>query len=456
MTVTVMKEDKKIFTWLLTIIGVSFILPEYIAPLFVFFFYIPFLRHFKKTGRNAKIGNLGKAFMAYMCYMIMSGIWSGTHLFSSLIGLLWMGCFLFYIESANIINTKDKLKNAIFALNISSGVIGIIATLEFATYNLTKYVDGFNFTISNPLYYQLNDWVFSLFPFEIINSQYPSRAAATFDNPLILATFLIITTPFCAFSSVYFKHSKHRKLSRVCFAFSLLGILCTESRGAYIAIALSIVTLLISSRKIFKKLLPFMFVLAIGIPLTIALRYKNNSSGNEFLASNNNRLAIWRVCADLFTEHPIIGMGAGTENIHQEIIQRIGINRSHAHNLFLEIATEGGIIGVVLVIAIIVVFAKNLFKLFYLKNNAYRPYAVLYTSSIIGFITMSLYEHTLQSPKEMMVFFLFLGFAEATLRMAEGTIQLSADEVNMFEDFSAQDYITDDEEEQQEKELITK
>ena len=455
MTVTVMKEDKKIFTWLLTIIGVSFILQEYIAPLFVFFFYIPFLRHFKKTGRNAKIGNLGKAFMAYMCYMIMSGIWSGTHLFSSLIGLLWMGCFLFYIESANIINTKDKLKNAIFALNISSGVIGIIATLEFATYNLTKYVDGFNFTISNPLYYQLNDWVFSLFPFEIINSQYPSRAAATFDNPLILATFLIITTPFCAFSSVYFKHSKHRKLSRVCFAFSLLGILCTESRGAYIAIALSIVTLLISSRKIFKKLLPFMFVLAIGIPLTISLRYKNNSSGNEFLASNNNRLAIWRVCADLFTEHPIIGMGAGTENIHQEIIQRIGINRSHAHNLFLEIATEGGIIGVVLVIAIIVVFAKNLFKLFYLKNNAYRPYAVLYTSSIIGFITMSLYEHTLQSPKEMMVFFLFLGFAEATLRMAEGTIQLSADEVNMFEDFSAQDYITD-EEEQQEKELITK
>lgn len=455
MTVTVMKEDKKIFTWLLTIIGVSFILPEYIAPLFVFFFYIPFLRHFKKTGRNAKIGNLGKAFMAYMCYMIVSGIWSGTHLLSSLIGLLWMGCFLFYIESANIINTKDKLKNAIFALNISSGVIGIIATLEFATYNLTKYVDGFNFTISNPLYYQLNDWVFSLFPFEIINSQYPSRSAATFDNPLILATFLIITTPFCAFSSVYFKHSKHRKLSRVCFAFSLLGILCTESRGAYIAIALSIATLLISSRKIFKKLLPFMFVLAIGIPLTIALRYKNNSSGNEFLASNNNRLAIWRVCADLFTEHPIIGMGAGTENIHQEIIQRIGINRSHAHNLFLEIATEGGIIGVILVIAIIVVFAKNLFKLFYLKNNAYRPYAVLYTSSIIGFITMSLYEHTLQSPKEMMIFFLFLGFAEATLRMAEGTIQLSADEVNMFEDFSAQDYITD-EEEQQEKELITK
>lgn len=452
MTVTVAQDDKKIFRQLLAITGISFILPEYIAPLFVFFFYIPFLIHFKKTGRNAKIGQLGKAFMAYMCYMIISGIWSKTHILSALIGLLWMGCFLFYIETANLINTKEKLKDAISALNISSGAIGLIATLEFATYNLTKYIDSFNFTISNPLYYKFNDWVFSLFPFEIINSPYPSRAAATFDNPLILATFLIITTPFCAFSSVYFKHSQNRKASRICFAFSLIGILCTESRGAYIAIALSLVTLLISNKKIFRKLLPFMFVLAVGIPLTIALRYKNNSSGNEFLASNNNRLAIWQVCVDLFKEHPILGLGAGTENIHQEIIARIDINRTHAHNLFLEIATEGGIIGIAFALAIIIVFAKNLFKLFYLKNNAYRPYAVLYTSSIIGFITMSLYEHTLQSPKEMMVFFILLGFAEATLRMAEGNIQLPPDEKNMFEDFTELDYITDEEE----KELVTK
>ncbi len=453
MTVTVVNNDKKIFSRLLGIIGISFILPEYIAPFFVFFFYIPFLFHFKKTGRNAKIGNLGKAFMAYMSYMIISGIWSKTHILSSLIGLLWMGCFLFYIEIANTVNTKDKLKNAISALNISSGVIGLVAVLEFVTYNLTKYLDGFNFTISNPLYYNLNDWIFGLFPFEIINSPYPSRAAATFDNPLILATFLIITTPFCAFSSVYFKQSKHRKLSRVCFAFSLLGILCTESRGAYIAIALSLITLLISNKKIFKKLLPFMFVLAVGIPLTIALRYKNNSSGNEFLASNNNRFAIWQVCTKLFKEHWFVGMGAGTENIHQEIIARIGINRTHAHNLFLEIATEGGIVGIILAAVIVIVFAKNLFKLFYLKNNAYRPYAVLYTSAIIGFITMSLYEHTLQSPKEMMIFFTLLGFTEATLRMAEGNIQLSPDEENIFEEFTEEDYITDEDEE---KELIAK
>lgn len=439
------KSDKSLFGILLAIIGVSFTLPEYIAPLFVFFFYIPFLIHFKKTGRNAKIGTLGKAYMGYMGYMIISGIWSNTHILSSLIGLLWMGCFLAYLEIANMVNQKEKLKNAITALNISSGIIGIIAILEFVTYNLSKYTDWFNFTVANPLYYEFNDKIFNLFPFEIVNYPYASRASATFDNPLILATFLAITIPFCAFSSIFFKHSRNRKISRFCLIFSLVGILCTESRGAYIAIALSLFTLLVSNKRIFKNLLPFIFVLAIGIPLTISLRYANSANGNEFLASNSNRIAIWGVCANLFRENWLIGLGAGTENIHQELISQLGINRSHAHNLFLEIATEGGIIGVILAGIAIGYTARNLVKLFYLKNNAYRPYAVLYTSSFIGFIVMSLYEFTLQSPKELMVFFILLGFIEATYRMASNKIQLAPDEAGSFEEFSFSDYINEEE-----------
>ena len=439
-------SDKRLFAVLLGIIGFSFILPEYIAPLFVFVFYIFFLVHFKKTGRNAKIGSLGKSFMAFTGYMVISGIWSNTHILSSLIGLLWMGCFLAFIEVANTVNKKEKLKNAITALNIASGIIGAIAVLEFVTYNLSVHTDWWSFRVANPLFYEFNDKIFSLFPIEIVNYPYESRASATFDNPLILATFLVITTPFCAFSSIFFKHSHNRKISRLCLIFSLGGLLCTESRGAYIAIALSIFTLLVSNKKIFKKLLPFIFVLAIGIPLTIALRYKNAPGGNEFLASNNNRIAIWKVCADLFCENPIIGLGAGTENIHQEIINQLGINRTHAHNLFLEIATEGGIIGVILAGITIYFTIRNIVKLFYLKNNAYRPYAVLYTSSFVGFLVMSLYEFTLQSPKELMIFFILLGFIEATYRMAKGTIQLAPDESGSFEEFSAQDYINDKEE----------
>lgn len=438
------KTDKKLFLGLLVMLGASCVFPEYIAPLFVFGLYIAFLSHFKKTNRNAKIGNLGKAFMVYMCFMIISAIWSNTHLLSALIGLLWMGCFLSYIEVANIVNTKDKLKDAITALNISSGIIGFIGILEFLTYNISRHAH-INFIVPNPLYYKFNDYVFSLFSFDIVNNVYPSRANSTFDNPLILATFLIVTIPFCAFGSIFFKHSKNRKISRVCFICSLGGLICTESRGAYIAIGLSIITMLISNKKIFKKLIPFVFALAIAIPITLVIRNINSPIG-DLLGSRNQRMSIWIECINIFKSHPIVGLGAGTENIHQILIEKLNVDRSHAHNLFLQVLVESGIIGTLMVATIVGIIIKNVISLFKLKNGLYRPYAILYTASMVGFIMISLFEHTLQSPKEMMVFFILLGFIEATRRMANNQIQLADDEQISYQEISDDDYITDKEE----------
>ena len=445
------QTDRKLFAMLLITLGVSFVFPEYIAPLFVFFLYIYFIIHMKKTGRNAKLGELGKVSIAYMCYMVISGIWSHTHILSSLIGLLWMGCFLGYIMVANTINTNKKLKNAITAINISSGLTGLIGIAEFVTYNLTHHTKWFNFIIANPLYYQFNDKVFSLFPFDIVNNVFPSRAAATFDNPLILATFLVMTTPFCAFGTVYFKRSIHRTISAACLISTLGGLFCTESRGAYIAVALTIITLLVSNKKIFKKMVGFIVILAIGIPVIWVTRMKNSPAG-DLLTSNYSRLKIWRCSLRVFLEHPILGLGAGTENLHQIIIQRLHTDRAHAHNLFLELAVEGGIVGIAFMIAVIVVIVKNLYSLFYLKENKYRPYAIVYTSAFIGFITISLFEHTLQSPKEMMIYFFLLGFVEATYRMATDTMQLADDEKDSYQELEAEDF----EEEKEERKILIK
>ena len=438
------QTDRKLFAMLLITLGVSFVFPEYIAPLFVFFLYIYFIIHIKKTGRNAKLGKLGKVFFAYMCYMVISGIWSKTHILSSLIGLLWMGCFLGYIMVANTVNTNEKLKNAITAINISSGLTGFIGIAEFITYNLTHHTKWFNFIIANPLYYQFNDRVFGLFSFDIVNNVYPSRAAATFDNPLILATFLVMTTPFCAFGAVYFKHSVNRTISTVCLVLTLGGIFCTESRGAYIAVALTLLTMLVSNKRVFKKMLPFIVMLAIGMPLVLVIRFKNSPAG-DLLTSNNSRMRIWDCSLRVFLENPILGLGAGTENLHQLIIQRLHTDRAHAHNLFLQLAVEGGIIGIIFAVAIIVIIVKNLYSLFKLKENKYRPYAIVYISAFIGFITMSLFEHTLQTPKEMMIYFFLLGFIEATYRMATDTMQLADDEKASYHELEAKDFEKEEE-----------
>lgn len=422
------KIDKQLFTGLILTLGISMLLPEFLAPLMVFGLYIYFLKHFKKTKRNAKLGELGKVFFTYTIYMVVSAIWSSEHLMSFLIGMLWMGCMLSYILVANIITTEEKLKSAITALNISTGVIGLISILEFTTYNISARVDGFDYLFPNPFYWHLNNFVFELIPIDIINYIFASRSSATFDNPLILSTYLVTTIPFCAFGSVYFRQSIHRKISRLCLILGIGGLIGTSSRAGFVAVGISIVLMLISTRKILKKLWPILIALCIGVPIGIFTRYKNLSF-SDFMNSDNQRIDIWNSCLDMWKHKPIFGLGAGTEPIHQQLLNNYNIPRTHAHNLFLEMLVEGGIIGAIFVIIIIAMAIRNIVKILKLKDKKYKGYGILYSSSLIAFCIASLTEFTLQSPKELMIFFFLFGFIEATYRLANNTVQLAEDDI---------------------------
>lgn len=412
--------------WLLTVIFLFPLLPEYLSPFILFAGFIVFIINWKKIGNKALLGNTGKIFLIYMGYMVISGIWSKTHLLSSLIGLLWMGCFLIYVYIANTVNTKEKLKNAITLVNISAGIIGLIALLEIATYNLTKQFEWFNFTFPNPFYYNINDIIYDAIPVEIVNNKYSSRASSTFDNPLILATYLVVTTPFCAFGSVYFKHSRNRKISRICLALAIGGIISTSSRSAYAAVAISIIVILIStgSKKVFNKIIPFVFILVTAYPFGLFLRYKNSSAG-AFAKSTERRFEIWKSCFHMFGKKPLVGYGAGTDNVHTMLRDNYAIDRTHAHNLLIEMLVEGGIVGIIFIAVITAVIVRNIYVMMKNQNKVFKSYAVLYNSSLLGFLTMSLFEFTLQSPKELMIFFLLLGFIEATYRIATHTHQSS-------------------------------
>ncbi len=419
------------WVWLLFVLFLFPILPEYISPFILFAGYIVFKKHWSSLGNKALLGDIGKSIFVYTIFMVFSGIWSNTHIFSSLVGMLWMGCFLMYAYCANAINSVKKLKLAITIINISSGIIGIIAIVEFISFSISLLADNPALRFPNPLYFDINTAFFERLPFEVVYKRYSSRASATFDNPLILATYLIITTPFCAFGSIFFEHSKNRKISRTCWVFSLAGIVATTSRGAYIAIGLALIIILLSltkNRNLFKKILPFIIIMAVAIPIGLVIRYKNSST--DFLSSNTNRFDVWTGCFSIITsnvKNAMIGVGAGTENIHTLLRDIYHIDRTHAHNLFLEILTEGGLIGTALFVWMFVLTAKELYNISKSSNKSFTKYSVLYISSLIGFLTMSLFEHTLQSPKELMCFFMLFGVIDATRRIANNEIQATPD-----------------------------
>ncbi len=441
--------------WLVFMLLAFPVLPEYLSPFVLFAGFIIFKKYWSNIKNKALLGDVGKFMFMYTIYMVASGIWSKTHIFSSLVGMLWMGCFLMYVFLANTVNSNEKLKKAITFINISSGIIGLIAVIEMISFAISLRTGDIEHRFPNPFYYNINGKFFDALPFEVVHKRYASRASSTFDNPLILATFLVITSPFCAFGSTFFVHSRNRKLSRVCWFFSLAGIIATTSRGAYIAAALGIIIFLFSltrNRELFRKALPFVVLLSVAVPVGLVVRYKNSST--DFLSSNTNRFDVWHSCYNIFMDDVktvFIGLGSGTENIHTLLRDTYLIDRTHAHNLFLELLLEGGLFGLAIFAYIFIIAVKMLYELSKHPKKIYTQYTVLYISSLIGFLAMSLFEHTLQSPKELMTFFMLFGFMEATHRIAFDEAQKTPDSVEEVLEDEYRDNI--DTEKETEKEI---
>ena len=95
---------------LITLLCAAF-LPEYIAPVFTLSTFLVFKRYFSQTKQKARIGTVGKVFLVYMCYMMISFLWSDTKIFSILVPLLWMGMFLGDIFLSNLIDRRDVFPN---------------------------------------------------------------------------------------------------------------------------------------------------------------------------------------------------------------------------------------------------------------------------------------------------------------------------------------------------------
>jgi tetratricopeptide (TPR) repeat protein len=70
-----------------------------------------------------------------------------------------------------------------------------------------------------------------------------------------------------------------------------------------------------------------------------------------FTFSGHSRTAYWRVAANEYTAHPVLGSGAGTFDIFWVRHRTIGVGARDAHSLYLEALAELGPVGLLLLLA---------------------------------------------------------------------------------------------------------
>lgn len=404
-----LKSDAVPVKFIYITVGLAALLPEYIAPLLTLACFLVFKCHFSLTVQKVDMGKVGKVFLLFMCYSLASSLWSSTPIYSAAVSLLWMGMLLGSFFISNLITTREKFEKLIMCFSLGGGVVGGIALIQYILLMA-------NINVINPIWLVLDKAIYKLLPFTVLDTTIEwatGRSAATFDNPLILAMYLAIVFPLAVYGFVGGK-KKNRTLCGVCSLLILGGIISTASRGPALALVAMLVILAFVNSK--KAAGIFATLFSAVIALILAFKKRDSLFALDLDNTVTVRLKIWKACFKIIAEKPLFGYGAGCETTAASLLEH-GIEKPHAHSLFFELACELGLVGLAFFLIVLGLLVYDIIKLIK-AGGVYKRLGVAFLAVTIGFLVSSSTEFTLQSPKELQFFMLFLGTVEAAKRIS--------------------------------------
>ena len=280
--------------------------------------------------------------------------------------LNWIPLFFIFIGAQKY--TYSEVGRKLFAKCLIIGSIPVIISCMLQEW--LKIYGPFEFLFGSIIWFQR----------EPIEGNYIFLKGITglFSNQNYLACWLSTIWPFSIYFVIKNKDDIAKKFTSMTISLlTLFFTILTTSRNALVSIMLSL--LLIYE---YKRLLFFSFLfLIISIFLIIV------SPLNFFDLSNNlfsfpliikifsfniqeistyTRVTLWNTTFDLISKNPIIGYGAGS---FIEVLKRFQPNNfdslHHAHNIFLQLAYNYGVlVSACLIILISLITVKSFIKLF--------------------------------------------------------------------------------------------
>ncbi|HKV42056.1 MAG TPA: O-antigen ligase family protein [Blastocatellia bacterium] len=188
----------------------------------------------------------------------------------------------------------------------------------------------------------------------------PGRMAIgdTYD-PNDLALLFVVILPF-AFFMVKSSKPVVRVLLILSIAILLIGIVLSESRGGFLALIAVALMIFLRASKQAKKYILLTVLLSVGLfrvaaPPSFWARIDTiyRIDGDYNLSDAGGRISIWKIGIKMFARSPITGIGIGCFQDGHAALSESHLAKA-AHNSFLQAATELGVPGLGLFIAILI------------------------------------------------------------------------------------------------------
>lgn len=298
-------------------------------------------------------------------------------------------CFVaFFIVFTNSIGTRRQLKGIVIAMVWAGLIVAAVGIIQF------MFPDSFS-----------QSWM------DEDMFDYSLRVYSTLQNPNVLGEYFLLIIPF-AFASLLTARSRQGKVFYT-FAFlvMLVCLVLTYSRGSYVGIiiAAAVFLILLDRRFIFPGILLAVIVF-FALPATFVSRIM--SIGDMSDTSTSYRVFIWLGTLAMLRDYWFCGVGPGQGAFMKvyPVYAYSAISAPHAHNLFLQITCDTGISGLLLFIAIIYQYFKNMISSLRRKGDPEgRIFVIAGITSILGFSVQSMTDYTFYNYRVMLLFWIVLG-----------------------------------------------
>ncbi len=241
-----------------------------------------------------------------------------------------------------------------------------------------------------------------------------SRLQLTWANSNYLASYLLVTIGFIVFSWKTSKEKWIRYIALASLVVALIFLLWTQSRGGLVSLILVLLFIYIIYAIKQRKKLHIIISVSLLLLLVISSYFVFKTIRPQTVTF---RTRIYKSAAEYIKHNYLFGSGLGTfvrdfpkyrltdyKLLGQEDII------SHAHNEFIEIWAETGIIGLALfIIFLIALFGQ--YKRNLKSNNKYFIYAIAF--SLILLLIHNLFSITMRIPPILIYFFILAGFLSA-------------------------------------------
>ena len=303
--------------------------------------------------------------------------WTNLYQAGKGVSNLWEWFFAFYIV-VHLVKRKKQVKRFI-KVWISSA---IIVTL----YGLLQYIMKPHCLITS--FFTLNSYL----------SQYLILII-----PLILSLFL-------------FKKIKKEKIFLgIVLSLTFILLLLTMERGAWLGITIGVLTMGIMLRD--KRIL-IGFPLLLLLTLFVSPLFRAHATSIFRPQCHSERLCCMRSCLTMIKKHSLIGVGLGNFRYVYPGYMLAGAKEKmlHAHNVFLQIAVEMGILGLLAFLWLLFLFFKDILS--QRQEDRYlKVVSIGFCAGIIAIFITSLFHDVFHSRQIATLTWYIIGMVVASLRV---------------------------------------